>query len=362
MTTMVAIIVSIVLLGGILLGYLGMRGRVIIGQIDPENAEEEAAGFGIVDLQANFNPARCLFLIGPEKNDPDCTDQRRAMKPLLQTMLDHDLSIVEIYGDRPPSRNGRVIEWLDTEILRQTMNAENGFHLVYVNDQGRASFHSIDPLSRQKIAVLLSLPLAGEEEKEEGDANQQAPSMARPDLEQILGLEPADHSAEAPEAEVLEAESPEEEDGWVPWTEEHEADEPQEEAALAANDMAANDMDIESGADIEPDIQTHTASAIFCPITVLDRQSTDMAEPMQQASDCNIGNTLPYGVVMNGGADRDDESQGPTGEKSRSGDRIFAPLADENLQGLTKAEREEAERKAPGAIAKAVKRRLSPNQ
>jgi hypothetical protein len=350
MTSLVAIIVLIVLLGGILLGYLGMRGRVIIGQIDPENTEEEAAGFGIVDLQANFNPARCLFLIGPEKNDPDCTDQRRAMKPLLQTMLDHDLSIVEIYGDRPPSQNGRAIEWLDTEILRQTMNAENGFHLVYVNDQGRASFHSIDPLCDQKIAVLLSLPhsLPLIEEEESLSQSEQAPE--RPDLEQILGIEPAVGEA----AKAHETEMPDEADGWVPWQEEEES-EPQEAV------LAANDIEIASDADIDPEKDIHSAPAIFCPITVLDRQADD-AVLMPQTSDCNIENIAPHGVAMNGDADRVEEARQPSGSKTRSGDKIFAPLAGENLQGLSKAEREEAERKAPGAIAKAVKRRLTPNQ
>ncbi len=339
MTTMVAIIVSIVLLGGILLGYLSMRGRVIIGQIDPENTEEEAAGFGIVDLQANFNPARCLFLIGPEKNDPDCTDQRRAMKPLLQTMLDHDLSIVEIYGDRPPSRNGRVIEWLDTEILRQTMNAENGFHLVYVNDQGRASFHSIDPLSSQKIAVLLSLPLIEEEKTEE-----QTQTVERPNLEQVLGLEPANSAAETPK------EDPSEEDGWVPWNEE---DDEQEEAGLAANEI-----EITSDTDIDPETDIHSAPAIFSPITVLDRHIDEMIKQSQARLDCSKDNAEPLGSAMNGVKDKVEAPYGPR----QTGDKIFAPLAGENLQGLSKAEREEAERKAPGAIAKAVKRRLSPNQ
>lgn len=93
-----------------------------------------------------FSPQNTLFIIGPSANHPPCRLQRRLLKPAIAALIRADVTVIEIYGDKPARRNGDPIDWLDPSLLRHAMDAEEGFFVIYVNDKGKTGFRSEAPM------------------------------------------------------------------------------------------------------------------------------------------------------------------------------------------------------------------------
>ena len=356
MTTIVGIISLLALVVGAFLALASLRGRPAVGQLGDETPDE-SVGFGAIEQQGNFNPARSLFIFGPEKNDPECTQQRRVIKPLLATMLERHIAIVEIYGDRAPSRNGQVVDWLDTEILRQTLNAQVGFHLIYVNESGRASFHSIDILSQPAIALLLDLP-----------QTEQNPASFLDNLANSGSL--TDSGAEAPPSvaeNVLDAPQPTDEPAW----EENEHSSATMEGLADGADQAVDPINDEA-----PPLPLSDEESGWEPWVEGDGESDDPEAAPESAEEAPWVNEERTFVLHERQQMRiaddtisSDSHRSPHEEEEASEtspmeglpntqkkDRIFAPLASENTDTSTNAE----ERKAPDPIARAVKKRFQP--
>ncbi|MBY0422416.1 MAG: hypothetical protein K2Q06_08940 [Parvularculaceae bacterium] len=98
-----------------------------------------------------FSPRRTLFLIGPSVNHAACRLQRRLIKPALAALIRDDVSVIELYGDEPARKNGAAIDWLDPALLRHAMEAETGFHLIYVDGDGKTAFRSSAPVVTQDL-------------------------------------------------------------------------------------------------------------------------------------------------------------------------------------------------------------------
>ena len=114
----------------------------------------------VVDNSANpenFTLAHSLLLIGPKMNDKLCAQQRAELRRILQPVLDANYNIIEIYGENAPTENGAPYEWLDSQLLKRTLNAEDGFHMIHVNDSGRTGFHSGRPVVAEALLHILDL-------------------------------------------------------------------------------------------------------------------------------------------------------------------------------------------------------------
>lgn len=93
-----------------------------------------------------FSPRKSLFIIGPSANHPPCRLQRRLLKPALAALIREDVTVVEIYGKERPRKNGEELDWLDPSLLRHALGAEEGFYVVYVNDEGKTVLRSQAPM------------------------------------------------------------------------------------------------------------------------------------------------------------------------------------------------------------------------
>lgn len=93
-----------------------------------------------------FSPRKSLFIIGPNANHPPCRLQRRLLKPALAALIREDVTVVEIYGKERPRKNGEELDWLDPSLLRHALGAEDGFYVVYVNDEGKTVLRSQAPM------------------------------------------------------------------------------------------------------------------------------------------------------------------------------------------------------------------------
>lgn len=104
-----------------------------------------------------FSPRRTLFVIGAAPNHPACRLQRRLIKPALAAFIRDDISVVEVYGTAPALKNGASIAWLDPALLRHAMDAEDGFHLIFVDDAGKTAFRSLAPVVTHELLVKTGL-------------------------------------------------------------------------------------------------------------------------------------------------------------------------------------------------------------
>jgi len=93
-----------------------------------------------------FSPRNTLFIIGPAANHSACKLQRRLLKPAIAALIREDVSVMEVYGDATPRKNGEPIDWLDASLLRHAMNAEEGFFVIYVDRDGKTLFRSEAPM------------------------------------------------------------------------------------------------------------------------------------------------------------------------------------------------------------------------
>ena len=93
-----------------------------------------------------FSPQKTLFIIGPTEEHSACKMQRRLVKPALAALIRDDISVMEVYGEETPTKNGEPLDWLDPSLLRHAMDAEQGFLTIYVDAKGRTVFRSEAPI------------------------------------------------------------------------------------------------------------------------------------------------------------------------------------------------------------------------
>lgn len=106
-----------------------------------------------------FSPRKTLFLIGPGPNHPACRMQRRLLKPAIAALIRNDVTVVEVYGENTPRKNGEPIGWLDPSLLRHAMEAETGFFVIYVDDDGKTLFRSEAPMLTADILARACLDI-----------------------------------------------------------------------------------------------------------------------------------------------------------------------------------------------------------
>jgi hypothetical protein len=127
----------------------------------------------------NFTLAHSLLIIGPRMNEKFCAAQRKEFRRILQPLLSAQYKIIEIYGDNAPTENGQPYEWLDSHLLKRTLNAEEGFHMIHVNGEGRTGFHSGRPVVAEALLHILDLwdHISEENENDLTDVEEDAPEM-----------------------------------------------------------------------------------------------------------------------------------------------------------------------------------------
>jgi len=125
----------------------------------PTLSRDIGAGLKRVETLKQFSPRNTLFIIGPGANHAACRMQRRLLKPAIAALIREDVTVMEVYGDETPRRNGEPIDWLDPSLLRHAMDAEDGFYVIYVNQSGKTLFRSEAPmltadiLSRSRLNI-----------------------------------------------------------------------------------------------------------------------------------------------------------------------------------------------------------------
>lgn len=106
-----------------------------------------------------FSPRKTLFIIGPSANHPPCRMQRRLLKPALAALIREDVTVVEIYGKDRPRKNGEELDWLDPSLLRHALGAEDGFYVVYVNEDGKTVLRSQAPMITADLLAKTGLDI-----------------------------------------------------------------------------------------------------------------------------------------------------------------------------------------------------------
>ena len=144
------------ILGGV--AWLAMRRPQVLAEIGATLKEAELK---------RFSPKTTLFLFEPTINHPPRRLQRRLLKPAVAALIREDIVVMEVYGDDPPRKNGEKVDWLDPSLLRHAMNADNGFHVIYVDEGGKSLLRSAAPmlaadiLARIGLEAPLTLPAPG---------------------------------------------------------------------------------------------------------------------------------------------------------------------------------------------------------
>ena len=116
----------------------------------PVNLPEIPKPFTSNDLK-KFSPRKTLFIIGPSANHSGCRLQRRLLKPAIALIIREDVTVMELYGGEAPRKNGDAIDWLDPSLMRHAMDAEEGFFVIYVDDNGKTVFRSEAPMVASDI-------------------------------------------------------------------------------------------------------------------------------------------------------------------------------------------------------------------
>lgn len=93
-----------------------------------------------------FSPRNTLFIVGPSANHAACRMQRKLLKPAIPALIREDVTVMEVYGEDQPRKNGETIDWLDPSLLRHALDAEDGFFVVYVDAAGKTRFRSEAPM------------------------------------------------------------------------------------------------------------------------------------------------------------------------------------------------------------------------
>ncbi len=147
---MTFLIAVVCLLAGLVAGIFALRPRAI-------QSLDVAVDMSDSSAKEDFSLSRSLLLIGPEMNDADCKAQRRELKRILGPLLEAKFKIIEIYGDTAPAENGEPYDWLDNQLMRKTLNAEAGFHLIHVNSEGKTGFHSGRVITAEALLHIFDL-------------------------------------------------------------------------------------------------------------------------------------------------------------------------------------------------------------
>ncbi|MCI5044187.1 MAG: hypothetical protein MRY72_05765 [Aquisalinus sp.] len=147
---MTFLIAVICLLAGLAAGIFALRPRAM-------KSLDVAVDVNDNSDRPEFTLSRSLLLIGPDMDDPTCREQRRELRRILNPLLEAEFKIIEIYGDLAPAENGEPYDWLDNQLLRKTLNAEEDFHLIHVNREGKTSFHSGRPISAEALLHIFDL-------------------------------------------------------------------------------------------------------------------------------------------------------------------------------------------------------------
>lgn len=124
-----------VILGAV--AWLAMRRPQVLAEIGATLKEAELK---------RFSPKKTLFIFGPSLNHPPCRLQRRLLKPAVAALIRDDIVVVEVYGDMTPRKNGEDVDWLDPSLLRHAMNADDGFWVIFVDDDGKSVLRSAAPM------------------------------------------------------------------------------------------------------------------------------------------------------------------------------------------------------------------------
>jgi len=117
-----------------------------VASFRPNLIPELGANLRRVDTVKKFSPRNTLFIVGPGANHSACRMQRRLLKPAIPALIREDVTVMEVYGDEQPRKNGEPIDWLDPSLLRHALDAEEGFYVVYVDDAGKTRFRSEAPM------------------------------------------------------------------------------------------------------------------------------------------------------------------------------------------------------------------------
>ncbi len=107
-----------------------------------------------------FSPRNTLFIIGAHAAHPACKMQRRLLKPAIAALIRNDVKVMEVYGDDQPRQNGEEMDWLDPALLRHALGAEDGFFVIYVDDEGKTLFRSEAPMVTADILSRAQLDIA----------------------------------------------------------------------------------------------------------------------------------------------------------------------------------------------------------
>ena len=117
-----------------------------IASFRPNLLPEIGANLRHVKNVKQFSPKNTLFIIGPSPNHPACRLQRRLLKPAIPVLIREDITVMEVYGEETPRRNGDLVDWLDPSLLRHALDAENGFYVVYVDANGKTRYKNEAPM------------------------------------------------------------------------------------------------------------------------------------------------------------------------------------------------------------------------
>jgi hypothetical protein len=134
------ILATCIIFGAI--AYFAARGPIAMPDIKAAIRETEPK---------RFSPKNTLFIIGPTANHNACRMQRRLLKPAIAALIREDVSVIEVYGQTRPTKNGEEMDWLDASLLRHAMDAEEGFFVIYVDDDGKTLFRSEAPMLARDI-------------------------------------------------------------------------------------------------------------------------------------------------------------------------------------------------------------------
>jgi hypothetical protein len=126
----------------------------------PNLIPEIGASLRHAETVKKFSPRNTLFIIGSSANHPACRMQRRLLKPAIAALIREEVSVMEVYGADTPRQNGDPIDWLDPSLLRHALNAEDGFFVIYVDDDGKTLFRSEAPMVTSDILHRARLDIA----------------------------------------------------------------------------------------------------------------------------------------------------------------------------------------------------------
>lgn len=130
------------------IAYFAARGPIVAPDIRAAIREVEPK---------RFSPKNTLFVIGPSANHNACRMQRRLLKPAIAALISADVSVIEVYGQNRPTKNGEDMDWLDASLLRHAMDAEEGFFVIYVDAEGKTMFRSEAPMLARDVVARAGL-------------------------------------------------------------------------------------------------------------------------------------------------------------------------------------------------------------